>query len=144
MRAGSLPNPGLFCRLAGAAAAQVNLLPQRSFGQPGVNTGWAEGFNIPNNQEFQEVSDDGRHCLRIENHDGGRQLDYVYAFVKVSPQIASLTISVRLKSTNLKPGAEGWRDARVAMSFEGGSFGYPPQVPELRADSEWVTRNRWS
>jgi beta-galactosidase len=121
--------------------AQVNLLPQGNFQNPGANTGWAEGFNIPQNQEFQVVTENGKSWLRIENRDAGRQLDYVHAYVKVTPEIESLTISVRMKATNLKVGKEGWHDARVAMSFEGGSFGFPAQVPELREDSDWVTQS---
>jgi beta-galactosidase len=127
--------------LAGRAAAQVNLLPQGNFEHPAANTGWAEGFNIPNNQEFRVVAENGKHWLRIENRDAGRQLDYVHAYVKVSPQIASLTVSVRLKAAGLKIGKEGWHTARVALMFEGGSFGYPPEVPEIKADSDWVTRS---
>jgi beta-galactosidase len=125
----------------GRTLAQVNLLPQGSFERPGVNTAWAEGFNLPQNQEFQVISENGKSWLRIENHDAGRQLDYVHAYVRVAPEIESLTISVRLKATNLKVGKEGWHDARVAMSFEGGSFGFPPRVPELRADSDWVAQS---
>ncbi len=119
----------------------MNLLPQGSFEHPGVNTGWAEGFNIPNNQEFKVIAEGGKHCLRIENRDAGRQLDYVHAFVKVTPQIESLTVSVHMKATNLKVGKEGWHTARVALMFEGGSFGFPAEVPELRADSDWVTKS---
>ena len=87
--------------------AQENLLPQGNFENPGVNTEWAEGFNIPNNQEFKVVTDAGRHWLRIENRDPARQLDYVHAYVKVTPEIASLTVSVRMKARDLKIGAEG-------------------------------------
>ncbi len=129
------------CVAGGQTWAQVNLLPQGDFKNPGANTGWAEGFNIPENQEFQVISENGKSWLRIENHDAERQLDYVHAYVRVAPEIESLTISVRLKATNLKVGKEGWHDARVAMSFEGGSFGYPSQVPELAADSDWVTKS---
>jgi beta-galactosidase len=126
--------------IAEGAPAQLNLLPQGDFKNPGISTEWAEGFNIPrNNQEFQIVSENGKSWLRIENHDAGRQLDYVHAYVKVTPEIESLTISARLKATNLKVGPEGWHDARVAMVFEGAS-GYPAQIPELRADSDWVTK----
>lgn len=125
----------------GPAAAQVNLLPQGTFERSEINTGWAEGFNIPNNQEFKVISEGGKSWLRIENHDAGRQLDYVHAFVKITSEIASLTVSVRMRATNLKIGKEGWHTARVALVFEGGSFGYPPQVPELREDSDWVTRS---
>ena len=125
----------------GPVSAQVNLLPQGDFKNPGVNTEWAEGFNIPRNQEFQVISENGKHWLRIENRDAGRQLDYVHAYVKVTPQIASLTVSVRMRATNLRMGKEGWHTARVAMSFEGGSFGYPAEVPELRTDSDWVTKS---
>jgi hypothetical protein len=58
-------------RVVGAAAsAQENLLPQGDFRNPGVKTGWAEGFNIPKNREFQVVSEDGKHWLRMENQDG--------------------------------------------------------------------------
>jgi len=127
--------------LGGHALAQVNLLPQGSFERPDVNTGWAEGFNIPRNQEFQVISENGKSWLRVENHDARRQLDYVHAYVRVTPAIESLTISVRMKATNLKVGKEGWHDARVAMSFEGTSSGYPAEVPELAADSDWVTKS---
>ncbi len=130
----------IVCLLAGPALAQVNLLPQGDFVNPGVNTGWAEGFNIPNNPEFRVMLTNGKHWLRIENRDASRQLDYVHAYVKVTPQIASLTVSVRMKATNLKIGKEGWHTVRVAMMFEGGSFGYP-EVPELRTDSDWVTKS---
>ena len=127
--------------MGGHSPAQVNLLPQGNFEHPGVNTGWAEGFNIPNNQEFKVIAEGGRQWLRIENSDAGRQLDYVHAFVNVTPQITSLTVSVRMKATDLKIGKEGWHTARVALMFEGGSFDYPPEVPELRADSDWVTKS---
>ncbi len=109
--------------LEGHALAQVNLLPQGSLKHPGINTEWAEGFNIPNYEEFRVVSQGGKSWLRIENRDAGRQLDYVHAFVKVSPEITSLTVSVRMKAADLKIGKEGWHTARVALVFEGGSFG---------------------
>src|SRR5512135_2656484 len=128
------------CFLAGQTSAQVNLLPQGDFKNPGANTEWAEGFNIPGNQEFRVVTENGKSWLRIENREAGRQLVYVHAYVRVTPAIESLTISARLKATNLKVGTEGWHDARVAMSFEGGSFGFPAQVPELTAESDWVTK----
>jgi beta-galactosidase len=131
----------LLCLTAGRASAQVNLLPQGNFENPGVNTGWAEGFNIPNNREFQVIAENGKHWLRIENRDASRQLDYVHAFVRVSPQIASLTVSVRMRAANLKIGKEGWHTAAVALMFEGGQFGYPPEVPRLRANSDWVTQS---
>ncbi|MGB2819577.1 MAG: sugar-binding domain-containing protein, partial [Phycisphaerae bacterium] len=140
----SIKSPVIFALLGlvgGRALAQVNLLPQGTFERPGADTGWAEGFKIPNNQEFRVVSQQGKHWLRIENRDAKRQLDYVHAYVKVTPQIASLTVSVRMKATNLKIGKEGWHTARVALMFEGGSFGFPPTVPELRADSDWVTKS---
>ena len=129
------------CVLEGVAAAQVNLLPQGSFEEPGANTGWAEGFNIPNNLEFRIVSENGTRWLRIENRDPTRQLDYVHAYVKVTPEMASLTVSARMRATNLKIGTEGWHTARMALMFEGGNFGFPPVVPELRADSDWVTKS---
>ena len=129
------------CVVGRQASAQGNLLPQGDFKNPAANTGWADGFNIPGNQEFQVISENGKSWLRIENHDAGRQLDYVHAYVRITPEIESLTISVRMKATNLKVGTEGWHDARVAMSFEGSSSGYPAQVPELAADSDWVTKS---
>jgi len=119
----------LLCVAGGLASAQVNIFPQGDFKNPGANTEWAEGFNIQQNQEFQVVSQDGKSWLRIENRDPGRQVDSVHAYVKITPQIESLTISVRLRATNLKPGKEGWHDARVAMSFEGVSSGYPSPPP---------------
>lgn len=127
--------------MAGSARAQVNLLPQGSFEHPDLKTGWAEGFNLPNNQEFKVMAEGGRHWLRIENQDASRQLDYVHTYVNVTPQMASLTVAARLKATNLKIGKESWHTARVALMFEGGSFGFPAEVPELRADSDWVTKS---
>jgi hypothetical protein len=130
----------LLCIGGNWASAQVNIFPQGDFKNPGANTEWVQGFNIPRNQEFQVVSEDGKSWLRIENRDPGRQLDSVHAYVKLTPQIESLTFSVRLRGTDLKPGKEGWHDARVALSFEGAAAAYPPRVPELRADSDWVTQ----
>ncbi|HPM84876.1 MAG TPA: hypothetical protein PLF81_29430, partial [Candidatus Anammoximicrobium sp.] len=132
---------GILSAAGGFAAAQVNLLPQGSFENPSLNTGWADGFNLPNNEEFRVISENGQRWLRIENRDPTRQLDYVHAYVKVTPEIASLTVSARLRATNLKIGQEGWHTARVALMFEGGAFGFPPVVPELRADSDWVTKS---
>ena len=126
--------------LAGAVFAQMNLLPQGDFKNPGANTDYSQGFNIPQNQEFQVVTENGNSHLRIENHDSDRQLDYVHAFVDVTPQMESLSISVRMKATNLKVGKESWHNAAVALLFEGGSFGYPSEVPRLTADSDWVTQ----
>jgi beta-galactosidase len=125
----------------GHILARENLLPQGNFENPGVNTEWAEGFNIPNNEEFRVITKGREHWLRIENRDPARQLDYVHAYVKVTPEIASLTVSVRIKATDLKIGTEGWHTTRVGLMFEGGSFGFPPEVPELRADSDWVTKS---
>src|SRR5436190_323693 len=119
----------LLCVCGASATAQQNLLPQGNFKEPGANTEWAEGFNIPQNQEFKVISENGKSWLRIENNDPKRQLDYVHAYVRLNPEIEQLTISVRMKATHLKTGTEGWHDARVAISFEGGSFPYPAQVP---------------
>src|SRR5512135_2048789 len=99
--------------VASGSSAELNLLPQGNFKNPEASTEWAEGFNIPrNSQEFRVVSENGKSWLRIENQDPGRQLDYVHAYVKVTPQIESLSVSVRMKGTNLKVGTEGWHDAR--------------------------------
>src|SRR5512133_1361246 len=87
------------CPAGGSLRAQVNLLPQGDFKNPGVKTEWAEGFNIPQNNEFRVVTENGKSWLRIENNDPSRQLDYVHAFVKVTPEIESLTISVRMRAT---------------------------------------------
>ena len=129
------------CVAGGRLSAEVNLLPQGNFENPGLNTDLAEGFKIPNNQEFRVISENGKHWLRIENRDAARQLDSVHAYLKVTPEMKSLTVAARLKATNLKIGKEGWHTARVALMFEGGQFGYPAEVPELKADSDWVTES---
>ena len=82
------------CVVGGGASAQINLLPQGSFENPGVDTGWAEGFRIPQNQEFQVISEGGKHWLRIENRDAGRQLDYSTGVF----EIADLTVAPHLGS----------------------------------------------
>jgi hypothetical protein len=97
---------------AGHAPGQVNLLVQGNFERPDIDTEWAEGFNIPNNQEFKVITEAGKHWLRIENRDPGRQLDYVHAYVNITPQIASLTVSVRMKAMNLRTGKAGWHTPR--------------------------------
>jgi beta-galactosidase len=126
----------------GSAAAQENwnLLPQGSFERPEMDTAWAQGFNINDNEGFTIVENDGDHWLRIENHDPKRRVDSLHAYVNLSPQIDTLTVSARLRATNLTPGTEGWHTARIALMFEGGSFGFPPVVPELAADTDWVTK----
>lgn len=130
----------LLCTTGGLATGQVNVFPQGDFKNPGANTEWAQGFDIPQSSEFRVVTENGKSWLRVENRDPGRQLDSVHAYLKLTPDIDSLTISVRLRGTNIKPGSEGWHDARVAMSFEGAASPYPPRVPELRSDSDWATQ----
>jgi len=92
----------LLCAAGRLAHAQMNMLPQGDFKNPAANTEWAQGFNIPNNQEFRVVTEDGKFWLRIENRDPERQVDSVHAYVKLTPQIESLTISVRLRAKDLK------------------------------------------
>jgi beta-galactosidase len=148
LRSSWLSNTGLACRvtlvllclLAETGLCQVNLLPQGNFEQPELRAEWAEGFNIPDNQECRIVAEEGRHWLRMENRDPNQALDSLHAYVDVAPNMVSLTVSARLKATHLETGKEGWHTARIALRFEGGAFGYPPEVPELRSDSDWVTK----
>jgi hypothetical protein len=123
------------CVVGGRASVEVNLLPQGTFENPRLTTGWAEGFNIPNNQEFRVLSEGGKHWLRIENRDAGRQFDSVHAYVKVTPQIASLTVSARLRATGLKTGKEGWHIDRERLRCCGGCGFFPKGLAAWRVVS---------
>ena len=94
------------CLAASLASAQENIFPQGNFKNPGATTDWGKGFNIPQNDEFRVVSENGKSWLRIENHDATRQLDSVHAYINVTPQVESLTISVR-RSLSVSTGATG-------------------------------------
>ena len=88
---------GFFWVVAGQAAAQVNLLPQGNFEAPDVNTEWAEGFDIPNNQEFRVISKQGKHWLRIENRENQFAFDDVLRRIRFWRKRQLFLLSQRTK-----------------------------------------------
>jgi hypothetical protein len=52
--------PLSLCASRTQASGQVHLLPQGDFRNPGANAAWAEGFNIPQIQEFLVISENGK------------------------------------------------------------------------------------
>ncbi len=110
--------------LAGKAPAQVNLLPQGDFQNPGVSTEWAEGFNIPrNSQEFRVVSNNGKSWLRIENQ-AGMALDWERTrVVTVNAKRAQASLDgiwrfISAAEGTTEPPQVGWAYIKVPGSWQ--------------------------
>jgi serine/threonine-protein kinase len=64
--------------------------------------------------------------------------------VEIEPTWTSVTVAVRMRISNFKPGPKGGGDAHLGIEFwesEGRPVGgTPPNLPSLKGDSPWVER----
>jgi beta-galactosidase len=119
-----------------SAFAQV-LLPQGTFDQVAAN-------NKPGCWEIlwgpEKVSTAGDAKNRWVQLGDGAVLNQV---VKLPERSKTLVVSARLKLSNYEKGPEGWHRARVSMTFQddtGKMVGTYPAIPDLTANSDWVTK----
>ena len=128
------------CVPGGRASAQVNLLPQGNFENPGVKTGWAQGFDIPNNQEFRVISE--KASTGCDRESGCRSSARLRACLRESHPADRVPDRLGPPESHEPENRQG----RLAYGprcheFRRKLLWLPGEVPELKADSDWVTQS---
>ncbi|MDX9980218.1 MAG: glycoside hydrolase family 2 TIM barrel-domain containing protein, partial [Lentisphaeria bacterium] len=121
--------------LASLAAAETNLVRNGDFqavtdGQP---DGWSGGPGI------SVVQEGGKRWLRVEPGKTAGQN------VPLDPDTWEIRLTMRLRATNVEMGAEGWQDARLAMSFHNDKnerIGPWPNVFHAVGTTDWIDCDR--
>src|SRR5262249_44520599 len=131
---------------AGAPAdtpAPANVLVNGNMEAFGADDGLA-GWAVPDRckPQVQAIIENGNRFLRVTNDDTAHSV-FADQTVKVDPSWKAVTVSARMRATNLKTGKTAAQDARVAYIFKDASgqrIGNWPQVPRVRSDTGWVLR----
>ena len=127
--------------LAQEARHGENLLPEGAFETLDAN-GKPSGWEFITPEGITSGGEAGSRWVRITNADNSRAVS-LQKSVKLPPQTKVVVVSARMKTTNFALGKEGWHEARIALRFEddaGKQAGGYPGMPNLRANSDWITR----
>jgi len=128
---------GVFLNSVVAQAQPGEILPQGTFEQVAANNkpgGW-EILWAP--EKVSLAGDDKNRWVQLRD---GAALNQV---VKLPERAKTIVVSARLKLSNYEKGPEGWHRARVSMRFmddAGKLVGDYPAIPDLTANSDWVTK----
>jgi len=91
------------------------------------------------------VAEDGNQFFRLEAAPDAGQVQ-VYRKVSLPTGFQSITVSFRVRYSNLTPGAESWHTGRVIMHFkdaEGNILKPDPQPFVFKGDSDgWVEKSK--
>ncbi|HEV7298458.1 MAG TPA: hypothetical protein VGN72_03770 [Tepidisphaeraceae bacterium] len=93
------------------------------------------------NEHVKTVTEGGNTFLRID-HGNEKTATQLLQTVPLDPAWKRLAVRVKMRANKLEMGDQGWNDARVAFTFvdkQDEMIGTWPQVPHLKADSDWVT-----
>ena len=86
----------------------------------------------------------GNHFLRLVSEKPGEMV-MLYHAVKLPEGCRALTLSWRMRCSDLKPGKQPWFDARILLDFkdaDGSKLSGGPSAPYSRKNTEgWVERN---
>ncbi|HEX8833143.1 MAG TPA: glycoside hydrolase family 2 TIM barrel-domain containing protein, partial [Abditibacteriaceae bacterium] len=120
-----------------SAAQAQELLPQGTFDQVAANNkpgGWDIKWGAEN---VSLAGDAGNRWVQLRD---GAVLSQV---VKFPERAKTVVVSARLKLSNYEKGPQVWHRARVSMTFQnakGEQVGVLPVIPDLSANSDWVTK----
>jgi hypothetical protein len=112
--------------------------------EPGPAGDGVAGWYVPDKHKaaVQFLTEDGNRFIRLTNDDPAKTV-LVDQKIDVDPSWKAVTVSVRMRATNLKPGAKPAQDARLAFAFKDASdkrVGNWPPVPYITGDSDWTER----
>jgi beta-galactosidase len=136
--AAALMSAACFASLGMKSTAQTQtILPQGTFDQVAAGNkpaGWETLWGAEN----ISLAGDGKNRW-VQLRDGAA-LNQV---VKLPANAKTIVVSGRLKLSNYEKGPEAWHRARVSMRFmnaNGDLIGDYPATPDLRENSDWVTK----
>lgn len=104
--------------------------------------GWPDGWPRQKEGVTWEV-EDGNHFLRLKSRRPGETV-MLYQPVKLPAKTRALTLSWRMRCTELKPGKQPWFDARMLLEFKdaaGQKLSGGPPAPYVRKNTDgWIER----
>jgi len=106
---------------------------------------WPDGWGKLDGRATYET-EDGNHFLRLKSTKVGEMV-MMYRPIDIPASVKAIELSFRMRTTNLKPGAQPWFDARIMMNFKdmmnGKQLDPSPSPPYTRGDTKgWVTRTQ--
>ena len=120
-----------------SAARAQELLPQGKFEQVAANNK-PGGWDIRFGPENVSLAGDAKNRW-VQLRDGA----VLSQVVKFPERAKTVVVSARLKLSNYEKGPEVWHRARVSLTFQnakGEKVGAYPPIPDLTANSDWVTK----
>jgi tRNA A-37 threonylcarbamoyl transferase component Bud32 len=126
-----------------SVAANSTALINGTMEEDDTDDGLAGWFIHPRfKEQVQILREGGDRFIRLTNDDPAKTV-FIDQKIDVDPSWRVVTISARMRASNLKLGKLPSQDARVAIAFKDDAdkrVGGWPAVPNLRADSPWVER----
>ena len=124
-------------------AANPPLLANGNFETDNNNDGWPDHWPKAKGG-IKLIAEGENHFLRLESATAGETV-LLYHAVKIPADVHALSLKLRMRCTNLKPGKQAWFDARVLLEFKdanGNKLAGGPAAPYLRKDTDgWVDRS---
>jgi hypothetical protein len=138
---GSVLFAGGLCLFTPRLHAAENLVPEGTF-QNKDAAGKPANWEMMNPEGLNVAAEDGDPFLRIVNGDNAKAVG-IQKTVKLPAGSKLAVVSARMRTAHFALGKEGWHEARIALRFEndkGEMAGGYPSMPNLRTNSDWVTR----
>lgn len=123
-------------------AADDNLFANGNFEADSKAAGWPDGWPRAKAGGSWET-EAGNHFLRLKSGTPGSMV-MLYQQLQIPADAKALQLTWRWRSTDLKPGAQAWFDARIMMDFKdanGQKLKPSPSAPYMRKSTDaWVER----
>ncbi len=124
-------------------APSASLVANGTFEADSNSDQWPDGWaRAKSGISWQE--ENGNHFLRLVSSRPGETV-MLYHAVKLPERSQALTLSWRMRCSDLKPGKQSWFDARILLDFKdaaGNKLPGGPAAPYLRKNTEgWVERS---
>lgn len=131
--------------LASSAQAEVTaapLLTNGDFETAGGDGTWPAEWSRPKAGETSWETEDGGRFMRLKATAPGQQI-LVHRLVPLYPDVKAVEISLRIRVTDLVPGAQQWFDARIMTGFknqEGKKLKDGKAIAIRKDTGDWVQR----
>lgn len=130
-------------KIVAAEAEPQSLLANSNLEADTNADGWPDQWPRPKSG-VRFVEEEKNHFLRLESTKPGETV-MLYHSVKMPKEVKALTLSLRARVKDLKPGKQPWFDARILLELKdkaGNKLAGNPSPPYWRKDTNgWVERS---
>ncbi len=124
-------------------AAEPSLISNGSFESDSNEDQWPDGWARAKSSVTWHA-EEGNHFLRLTSEKPGETVMLFHA-VRLPEGCRALTLSWRMRCSDLKPGKQPWFDARILLDFKdatGNKLSGGPSAPYTRKNTEgWIERS---